>query len=85
MTTVTEVRAHVDRLWGLGRVQRIGLRADGGADVELAPYRPSLDSDNGVGEREHTYSNHRLDADGRPICHAACQKLEADHDRRRPR
>jgi len=74
-------RRAVDRLWGAARIVRIGLRADGGVDVELKPFRPSWDTDNGAGERDYTYSEHRLDAAGHAVCHDACIQLEARIDR----
>jgi len=79
MTSLHDARVYAGRLWGAERIARLGLRADGGVDVELTPLRTPAE-DNGLAMDPRTYSIHRLDAQGHPICHTACQAL----DRTRP-
>ena len=60
-------------IWGHDRIVRLTARDDGGADVETLPaHKWAVDGD-GIGLREWGYAYHRLDADGLPNCHAACQ------------
>jgi hypothetical protein len=71
--TRLEARIRAGAIWGHDRIVHLTLREDGGADVELKPTpRTSPDGD-GLGAREWGYTYHVLDAEGHPICHAACQ------------
>lgn len=72
--TISEARERAAQVWGDGRIIRLGLRADGGVDVELKPLTALAGQE--VGIRERTYSFHRLDGNGHAICHTACQALE---------
>lgn len=68
--TIHEARIYAGGIWGHERIVRLGLRPDGGVDVELTPIR--LLGSRERGGRPQTFSYHRLDNEGHPLCHDAC-------------
>lgn len=73
--TIGDASARARVLWGEGRFLSVRLRDDGGADVTLLRTFPPTDV------RGRTFTAHRLNADGHPICHNDCALLDADEAR----
>jgi hypothetical protein len=66
LMTLREAEQRAREVWDAGRIFRVTLRSDGGADVWLTP--PLVRR--GPDQKHLRY--HRLDADGRAVCHPAC-------------
>jgi hypothetical protein len=73
--TTHEIRERAGAIWGHERIIFLQQRPDGGADVELKPSPRVMQAGAQYGH-EHTYSYHRLDANGHAVCHTACKALE---------
>ena len=70
--TINEVVERVVRIWGPRRMVSARLRADGGADVNLAATEAPGNDVHG-----RNYAAHRLDRNGHATCHEECAQLEA--------
>lgn len=68
--TVNEASERARIIWGESRFLAVHLRDDGGADVSLLRTFPPSDV------RGRTFTYHRLDVNGHPVCHSDCNTLE---------
>jgi len=68
--TISEAAERARLIWGDQRFISVRLRDDGGADVSLLRTFPPSDV------RGRTFTAHRLDRNGHPVCHNDCNTLE---------